>query len=52
MLEYDEDIYPIRKTMQFAITAAVVSSTLLLKSHQPYDKGRDRSSKYSTWEQV
>lgn len=29
--------------MQFATIAAIVSSTLLLKSHQPYNTGKDES---------
>lgn len=36
-----KESYPIRKTKQLAITAAVVSSGLLLKSHQPYNKSKD-----------
>lgn len=33
--------YPIKKTKQFAITAAVGNSTLLCRSHQPCDKGNN-----------
>lgn len=30
--------YPITKVKQFAMAAAVLNSTLLLRSHQPYNK--------------
>lgn len=32
------ETYPITKVKQFAMTAAVLNSTLLLRSHQPYTK--------------
>ena len=37
------NIYPITNTQQFATTAAVVSSTLLLKSHQPWSQNETTS---------
>lgn len=32
--------YPIKKTKQLAMVAAVVSSALFVKSHQPYNKSK------------